>query len=300
MAGLETVNHVAVLASAATERLLDGGGCYIDATFGDGGHSRCLLGTMPASSRLIALDCDEYAAQRAEEVKDERFCFFHRSYAEMEDAVATAGAENIRGVLFDLGVSSMQLDNPERGMSFKRLGPLDMRFDRRTACTAKKLLASCGERELIRILKEYGEEPEASRVGRAIYERRRRIPDTMALAKIVADSKRSHPPGRHPATLTFQALRIAVNREWETLRRGLSAASRLLSDGGRLAVIAFHSLEERIVRRALSAPAFPGIGRLETPRMRQQGKMITPTAEEIAANPRARSARMRIFVKEPA
>ncbi|MGI9298678.1 MAG: 16S rRNA (cytosine(1402)-N(4))-methyltransferase RsmH [Gammaproteobacteria bacterium] len=301
MAGSASLSgHTAVLAAPAAEALLSpGGGCYIDATFGGGGHSRMLLQKMPAAARLLALDCDEYAAARAADVADSRFCFLRRNFAELAAAAAEAGiaAGEVRGVLFDLGVSSMQLESAGRGMSFSRRGPLDMRLDRRAPTTLKSLLESCDERELVRILRNYGEEPEARRVGRAIYARRRDIADTAELAQIIADGKRARPPGRHPATLVFQALRIAVNRELDALRRGLEAACALLSRGGRLAVIAFHSLEDRVVKRTLSAPAFPGVGRVGGLGMRPLGKATTPSAAETKNNPRARSARMRVFVK---
>ena len=279
---------------AANALLAGGGGRYIDATFGGGGHSRMLLAKMPADGKLLALDCDEYAAERAAEITDTRFSFMRRNFAELEDA---ARPGEIDGVLFDLGVSSMQLESAGRGFSFMRPGPLDMRLDRRGAATAESLLRSCGERRLAGILKEYGEEPEARRVGRAIYARRRQIKDTATLAKIVSDSKRVRPPGRHPATLVFQALRIAVNGEIKMLRRGLEAARRILVLGGRLVVIAFHSVEDRAVKRALSAPGLPGIGGADGG-MRALGKSAAPSAEEIASNPRARSARMRVFIKE--
>lgn len=301
MAGFASVSgHITVLAAPAADALLSpGGGCYIDATFGGGGHSRMLLQKMPAAARLLALDCDEYAEARAAEVDDSRFCFMRRNFADLAAAAEESGIVpgEVQGVLFDLGLSSMQLDNAGRGMSFSRRGPLDMRMDRRAPTTLKSLLEFCDERELARILKNYGEEPEARRVARAIYARRRDISDTATLAQIVAEGKRGRPPGRHPATLVFQALRIAVNRELEVLRRGLEAACALLARGGRLAVIAFHSLEDRMVKRTLSAPAFPGVGRVGGLGMRPLGKMTTPSAEETKNNPRARSARMRVFVK---
>lgn len=295
MAGFAPLSHMTVLgAPAAAALLAGGGGRYIDATFGGGGHSRLLLEKMPPDGRLIALDCDEYAEAAAAEITDGRFSFLRRNFAELGDV---AGDGEIDGVLFDLGVSGMQLESAERGLSFMRPGPLDMRLDRRGGATAESLLRAFSERELIGILREYGEEPEARRVGRALYARRRQIKDTAALAKIVSDSKCVRPPGRHPATLVFQALRIAVNREFKVLRRGLEAARRLLALGGRLVVIAFHSAEDRTVKRALSARSFPGIGTVDGG-MRPAGKLTAPSAEEIAANPRARSARMRVFIKE--
>ena len=297
MARPASVNHTTVLATAATNALVDGDGCYIDATFGGGGHSRQLLRRLSPAARLIALDCDEYAAACAADIDDARFCFVRQNFAELSDVARQNAAVNVRGVLFDLGISSLQLDSAERGLSFRRRGPLDMRMDRRQEQTARTFLSSCSERTLIRILKEYGEEPEARRVGQAIYARRRQIADTAELATIVTDAKRAHPPGKHPATLTFQALRIAVNREWDSLWRGLKAASTILARGGRLAVIAFHSLEERMIKRALSSPAFPGIGQIEPSLLQPLGQVIIPSAAEIADNPRARSARMRVFVK---
>lgn len=295
MAETAFVNHAPVLGAAAAEALLAGGGArFIDATFGGGGHSRIILENMPSDAGLLALDCDEYAAALAAEITDARFSFMRRNFAELGE---TAAPGAIDGVLFDLGVSSMQLDNAGRGMSFMRAGPLDMRMDRRGALTAKSLINSCTARELARIFREYGEEPEAARVARAVFADRRNIADTATLAKIVADSKRLRKPGRHPATLVFQALRMAVNRELAVLRRGLEAARRLLARGGRLVVIAFHSVEDRAVKRALSAPSFPGIGKVGGG-MRPLGKLLFPSAEEIAANPRARSARMRVFIKD--
>lgn len=298
MADAAPLTHATVLAApAAAAVLAGGGGGYIDATFGGGGHSRAILQRMPAAARLLALDCDEYAAVRAAEITDPRFSFARRNFAEIGEAAAESGGGEINGVLFDLGVSSMQLDSAERGLSFMRPGPLDMRLDRRRAETAQSLIESCSERELCGILKEYGEEPEARRVGRAIFARRGDIKDTAALAKLVADNKRIRRPGRHPATLVFQALRIAVNRELKMLKRGLEAASRLLALGGRLVVIAFHSAEDRLAKRVLSAPCFPGMGSVGGAGMRPLGKSAAPDADEIAANPRARSARMRVFEK---
>ena len=297
--------HVSVLAAAATDALLGNGvggegGCYLDATFGGGGHSRMLLGRLNSDSRLLALDCDERAEEEAAKVADPRFVFFRRNFSQLAAAAADCGMSALRGALFDLGVSSFQLDCGERGLSFMRKGPLDMRLDRRSGRTAKQLLESLNERELARLLKMYGEEPEARRVARAIFGRRGSIADTAELAKIVADSKRAHPPHRHPATLVFQALRMAVNGELESLHRGLVAAAELLAQGGRLAVIAFHSLEDRLVKRTMSAPAFPGFGRAGGLGMRPAGRSIVPDEEEVAANPRARSARLRVFVKEGA
>lgn len=303
MAGIATVNHAAVMAVPATDAVLAaGGGCYIDATFGGGGHSRLLLQKMPSAARLLALDCDEFAAERAAKVGDSRFCFMRRNFAELPEAAAEAGIApgDVAGVLFDLGVSSLQLESAGRGFSFSRRGPLDMRLDRREGMTVQSLLESCDERELARILKHYGEEPESRRIGRAIVSRRREITDTATLAQVISAEKRAHPPGRHPATLAFQALRIAVNRELDSLRNGLEAACKLLAQGGRLAVIAFHSLEDRAVKRTLSAPSHPGFGRVGGVGMRPLGKMKTPSAEEIQQNPRARSARMRVFEKAAA
>ncbi|MGU9951236.1 MAG: 16S rRNA (cytosine(1402)-N(4))-methyltransferase RsmH [Gammaproteobacteria bacterium WSBS_2016_MAG_OTU1] len=300
----DDLTHLTVLAKEAADALIggqghsQGEGCYIDATFGGGGHSRLLLTQLPPNSLLVALDCDEYAEALADKVEDPNFVFMRRNFADMRQAIAEAEVGNVRGVLFDLGVSSLQLDTAERGLSFMRDGPLDMRLDRRSGKTVQQFLQYSSERELVRVLKSYGEEPEARRVAKEIYARRRQIDNTATLAKIVAECKRAHPPGRHPATLVFQALRMAVNNELDTLRRGLSAASELLCQGGRLVVIAFHSLEDRLVKRTLSAPSFPGVGQVGGVGMQQEGRSIVPSEEEIAANPRARSARMRVFVKQ--
>lgn len=297
--GARAASHVPVLVEEATDALMpERAGGYIDATFGGGGHSASLLKKMTSDSALLGLDCDECAESRSTEVEDPRFRFLRRNFKDMEAAAEEADMPQVRGVLFDLGASSMQLDDAERGLSFLRRGPLDMRLDRRGEMTAESILRYSTERELTRIFREYGEEPEARRLGRAIFERRREIQSTADLAGIVAAHKRSHPQGRHPATLVFQALRIAVNQEFASLRKGLEAASRVLSAGGRLAVIAFHSLEDRIVKRALSAPSFPGIGKVGGCGMRAEGGPIRASAEEVNANPRARSACLRVFVKE--
>ena len=284
----------------AVSALLGGGvgsGAWIDATFGGGGHSGEILRRLPPDACLLALDCDDYAAMQAATVADPRFIFARRNFADIKEAAEAAGVTQVHGVLFDLGVSSMQLDAAERGLSFRCRGPLDMRLDRRAEMTAGKLLAVLDEQSLAQLFRRYGEEPEARRVARALWARRDEIVDTATLARLVVASKRRHPPGRHSATLVFQALRIAVNDELENLRRGLAAACDLLSAGGRLVVIAFHSLEDRIVKRLMTGISFPGFGRINALGMRALGRAHPPSAEEVAANPRARSARMRVFVK---
>ena len=293
------MTHTAVLAAPAVEALLAGGGeRYIDATFGGGGHSRLILRNMPPAARLLAMDCDEFAAARAAEIDDNRFCFLRENFSKIAAAAGEVEMPEVSGVLFDLGVSSMQLDTAVRGMSLMREGPLDMRMDRRGGMTAKTILEKYAERDLADILWRYGEEPESRRIARVLHKRRYEVTDTAALAKLVAETKRARPLKRHPATLVFQALRIAVNGELDNLRRGLAAARDILAHGGRLVVIAFHSLEDRIVKRTLMPPAFPGIGRIGGG-MRPLGK-TSPSAEETQLNPRARSARMRVFVKEAA
>ena len=293
------MKHISVLAMPAVEAVLAAGrGKYVDATFGGGGHSRLLLRQLPADSSLLAIDCDEYAEQQAAAIDDIRFTFVRCNFTDIKTATEESGIDEVQGVLFDLGISSLQLDTAERGLSFMRAGPLDMRLDRRYGKTAYDLIQTSDEKTLTRIFKEYGEEPEARRIARILVAKRRDIQDTAGLAQLVSQCKRRHVVGRHSATLVFLALRIAVNRELESLREGLVAASKILADGGRLVVIAFHSLEDRIVKRVFSAPSFPRIGRVGGLGMRQLGKSLVPSEDEVYDNPRARSARMRIFTKE--
>ena len=293
---------VAALAPAAE-------GWIVDATVGLGGHARALLEASP-DARLLGLDVDPEALELARErlaIFGRRAVLVNASYWRLAAIVHDRGLANVDGVLFDLGVSSLQLDTPSRGFSFRHDGPLDMRFGREGA-TAAELLAEIGEEELVLVLREFGEEPRARRVARAITRARLRQPirTTGELHRVV---RAALGPGRSridPATRTFQALRIATNRELESIPSAMDEAARLLRPGGRLAVIAFHSLEDRLVKRALRRLSGrcvcpPGtfacqchpehLLEILTP------KPVTPGPEELAANPRARSAKLRVAAR---
>jgi len=281
-------------------------GLLVDATVGLGGHAAALLARFP-SARLVGLDVDPEAlgvARATLEAFGQRAVVVEASYCQLEEVLAGLGVQAADGFVFDLGVSSLQLDTPERGFSFRYEAPLDMRFAPR-GMTAAEWLEQASEEELVRVLREFGEEPRARRIARAIANARRRGPitTTSELRRIVLAA--THPrPGRiDPATRTFQAIRIATNRELEGLPGALAQAARRLRPGGRLAVIAFHSLEDRLVKTTLRRLAGrcvcpPGTTRCQcapeqllaviTP------KPIRPSAEEVRANPRSRSARLRV------
>lgn len=289
--------HIAVMCEAATDAVVGGGrgGVFVDATFGGGGHSRMLLQKISADAKLIALDCDEDAEKRAQMVDDKRFCFYRRNFAELAQVLDEAGAVSVQGVLFDLGLSSYQLADGARGFSFNLSGELDMRMDNRTEMTAQLYLRDIGAESLARTLREYGEEPEARRIAKALASMKSPPADTLTLAKLIASVKRK-PGGRlNPATRVFQALRIVVNRELESLAEGLAAARRALAQGGRLAVLAFHSLEDRMVKRFAAGVAFPGMGVVSSGGLVALGGVQKPDAAEVAKNPRSRSAKLRVF-----
>jgi 16S rRNA (cytosine1402-N4)-methyltransferase len=301
------VDHTPVLLHEATDALLtDREGIYVDGTYGRGGHARALLQRLGSRARLIAFDKDPQAIAAAtcgpQAIVDPRFAIVHASFASMRERLAERGVSGVHGVLLDLGVSSPQLDEPSRGFSFRFDAPLDMRMDTTRGETAAAFLERADEREIARVLREYGEERFAVPVAKALVARRARgqpVRTTRELAQLVAGAVRTREPGQDPATRTFQALRILVNAELEDLEQGLSAAMNLLLPGGRLVVIAFHSLEDRIVkrfiaresvrepdRRAPFAPPAPV-------RLRALAR-IKPAAAEAAANPRARSAVLRV------
>jgi 16S rRNA (cytosine1402-N4)-methyltransferase len=301
--------HLPVLAVEVVEWMgIRAGGTYIDGTLGGGGHARLILERTGPQGRLLALDRDDEAIARAREALGERATqcrFVQGSFADVETHAAGEGIRAVDGVLLDVGMSSNQVDDPQRGFSFLRDGPLDMRFDRRQACTAEALVNRLTEPELARILWDYGEEPAARRIARRLAQERAREPirTTGRLAEVVAAAKGGVRGRIHPATQTFQALRVAVNGELDALERGLEGALRLLRPGGRLAVIAFHSLEDRCVKHRLLAHAGRWESLAEGGR-RWQGeeppvriltrKPVRPGADEEAANPRARSARLRV------
>jgi 16S rRNA (cytosine1402-N4)-methyltransferase len=284
------------------------GGRYVDATVGAGGHARGILLASSPAGLLLGLDRDEnaltIARDRLSEFQDRVF-LKHSSYIQMEAETENLGWSFVDGILMDLGLSSMQLDTPERGFSFRSDSLLDMRFDPTTGMSAADLINSYREEELARILWEYGEEPKSRRIAAAIL-RSRPITTTAQLAALVARVYGSHRGEHHPATRTFQAIRIAVNDELGGLERTLPIAVDLLKPGGRLAIITFHSLEDRMVKQffqreskdCLCPPTQPicTCGHKASIRLVQR-KPIIPTSEEIRFNPRSRSAKLRIAEK---
>lgn len=301
MAEDTTLTHQSVFCAEAVGAVLaampGAGDTVVDATFGGGGHSRALLAKLPADCRLLALDCDEFAAARAATIKNPNFTFVRRNFAALPEVLTALNIDGVRAVLFDLGVSSLQLDAPARGFSFRYDSALDMRLDRRSGQTAMHWLQNNDEDAIRTALKNYGEEPEARRIARVLFAHRADMTTTASLADAVRAAKKHPTPGKHPATRVFQALRIAVNQELENLQKGLDAAIRVLLVGGRLVVIAFHSLEDRIVKRLTVGVTFPGWGRMAGYPLRPIGRMQRPSAAEVAVNPRARSARLRVFMK---
>lgn len=303
-----TLAHRPVLLEEALEVLaIKADGVYVDGTFGRGGHSRCILQRLGPQGRLIAIDKDPQAVEvaRRELTADQRFSIHQGSFAMLKRLIGQAGGvHEVDGILLDLGVSSPQLDDPTRGFSFYQDGPLDMRMDPESEPSAAQWLAHASEREIARVLKEYGEERYAGRMARAIVEARREAPveTTGRLAEIVAAANPRWEPGKHPATRSFQAIRIFINHELEDLRAGLEQAVDLLAAGGRLVVISFHSLEDRIVKRFIQREARGGDVPPDLPlthdqlavRLRPVGKAIRAGAAEVEVNPRARSAVMRV------
>jgi 16S rRNA (cytosine1402-N4)-methyltransferase len=281
--------HVSVLVRPALEYLaIRPDGIYVDATFGAGGHSRSILGRLERG-RVIALDADPSAAARAEPIADPRFTFVHSNFRELDAVLDRFAIDSVDGVLFDLGVSSMQLDDPERGFSLRTSAPLDMRMDPHVGRSAYEILATSSESELADIFFQLGEERAARRIARAVVMRRTRggLPNTTAeFAELVAGIVQR--PGRreriHPATRVFQALRIAANDELDALRDGLETAIRRLRKAGRVVAISFHSLEDRIVKRT-----FRDDDRLDVLTRRP----VLPDERELAENRRSRSAKLR-------
>jgi len=282
-------------------------GCYLDATFGRGGHSRAILARLGGRGRLIAVDRDPEAVAAARELaaRDERFRILHRRLSQLTEVADELGVRGrVDGLLLDLGVSSPQLDTPERGFSFAADGPLDMRMDPGFGEPAARWLAGAKEGQIARVLHEYGEERFARRISAAIVRARATGPLTTTgqLAALIEAAVPTREPGKHPATRTFQALRILVNQELDELRAGLRQALDLLAAGGRLVVISFHSLEDRLVKRyvrdqARGDPLPRGVPMMESQRRRRLrpiGKAVRPSAAEAAGNPRARSAIMRV------
>ena len=310
MNGESALPHITVLLIEAVDALaIRPGGTYIDCTFGRGGHSRRILEKLGPSGRLIALDRDPPAIAAAASVNDTRFAAVHADFSGLATVLDRLGAASVDGVLMDLGVSSPQIDCAERGFSFRRDGPLDMRMDTTKGRTAADFLATATVGEIGEVLKNHGEERFAFQIAQAIVARRaeREFVATGELAALVANVVRARSrrpePGQDPATRTFQALRIHVNAELEELQAGLNVAFDRLAVGGRLAVVSFHSLEDRIVKRAMRARATPAeppksvpirACDLPAPMYRLVGRAMRPSAAEAAANPRARSATLRV------
>jgi 16S rRNA (cytosine1402-N4)-methyltransferase len=283
------MSHISVLLEPALDYLaIRPGGIYVDATFGGGGHSRAILQRIGAG-RLIAIDADPLAREHALAIGDPRLTFVQTNFRELTQVLDRCGVTSIDGILFDLGVSSMQFDSPERGFSFAKPAPLDMRMNPLEERSAYDVLATASESELADIFFRYGEERAARSIARAIIVRREagRLPvTTMEFAALIAGvvQRRGRRERLHPATRVFQALRIAVNDELDALRDGLHAAAGRLRTAGRIVVLSFHSLEDRIVKHG-----FRDDERLEV----LTRKPILPDEREVAENPRARSAKLR-------
>jgi 16S rRNA (cytosine1402-N4)-methyltransferase len=304
--------HLPVLAEEVLAMLAPrSGSLQIDATLGGGGHTERILEAANPDGRLLGLDADPAAIERVERRLrprfGERLVLRQANFRELATVAPDAGFDAVDGCLFDLGLSSFQLADTERGFGFRAGGPLDMRFDTSRGVPAAELLATLDAAELTALFRRYGEEPRAGRIARAIVDARREAPvataeELAALVERVAPPNPRQPRRTHPATRVFQALRIAVNEELEALEAGLAAAVDLLRPGGRLVVLSYHSLEDRIVKRFLAAerrgcvcpPELPVCVCGRNPRLRLlTRKSLTPTPEEVATNPRSRSARLR-------
>lgn len=311
---MDAAAHAPVLLAESLDALaIRADGTYVDATFGRGGHSRALLARLGAAGCLVAVDRDPeaVATARREFAGDARFHIVRGAFADLATLVRPLlGERKVDGVLFDLGVSSPQLDDAARGFSFLREGPLDMRMDPDSGESAASWLARVSESDLSRVIADFGEERFARRVARAIVTARAAAPleTTTELANVVASAIPMREPGKHPATRTFQAVRIAVNGELDQLDRGLAQALELLGVGGHMAVISFHSLEDRAVKRFMRRHAdgdpmwrgMPEVPAHALPVLSLVGRAVRPAPAEVAANVRARSATLRVARKDRA
>jgi len=299
--------HTTVLLNEAVDALLgapdtttDGTSnpVFVDATFGRGGHSRLILSRMAPSARLVAFDKDPDALIEAARITDPRFSIRHQGFSHLGELPEVS----VAGVLLDLGISSPQIDNPARGFSFRFEGPLDMRMDTTRGQSVAQWLAHAEVDQMTEVIREYGEERFAGPIAKAIAARRQArgpITTTTELAQLVADTVKTREPGQNPATRTFQAFRIFINAELEELQQALAAALKVLRPGGRLVVISFHSLEDRIVKQFIAKHAKEVYDRrapFAVPQAMQLTALgrIKPSAAEVAGNPRARSAVMRV------
>ena len=281
-------------------------GLYVDGTFGRGGHSRLLLQKLGPGGRLVAIDRDPEAIAAATtgetRVTDPRFSICHAPFAAMQEELSRLGVHQVDGVMLDLGVSSPQIDNPARGFSFRFSGPLDMRMDTTRGESAADFLARADERQIAEVIRNYGEERFAAQIAKALVARRESgspVRSTDELSKVVAGAVKTREPGQDPATRTFQALRIHVNAELEELEQGLKSALALLAPGGRLAVISFHSLEDRIVKNFIAAHSKEVYDRrapfaAPKPLALKALARVKPSETEVRANPRSRSAILRV------
>lgn len=302
----QILQHQTVMLNEAVDAIVEQvDGFYVDGTFGRGGHTRALLSRLNDNGRVLALDRDPQAAQAAKALKDSRLSFMQVDFAQMGHLLEP---QSVDGLLLDIGVSSPQIDDPDRGFSFRYDGPLDMRMDPDHGESAADFLKRADQQHIAQVIRDYGEERFAVQIAKAIVARRESgqpLRTTGELSRLVAQAVKTREPGQDPATRTFQALRIQVNAELEQLEIALNAALKILKPKGRLAVISFHSLEDRIVkqfmlkhsrfepdRRALFAPV---------PAMQLEAvKRFKPTAQEVAANPRARSAILRVATRTAA
>ena len=301
------MSHIPVLLhEALTALCIQHDGLYLDCTFGRGGHSRAILAEMSASGRLIGLDCDPSAVAVAQNLsqEDPRFEIVHTAFSKLETALDSLAVSRVHGILMDLGVSSPQLDEAERGFSFQADGPLDMRMDPTAGESAADWIARADANEIAHVLWVFGEERFSRRIARAIVEARELTPiiTTSQLSQIVTNAQPKKDQNKHPATRSFQGIRLYINSEIAEVEQGLEAAMNRLETGGRLAVISFHSLEDRLVKRALrdasrppkGDPRMPLPDNIAQPKLKLVGKAIKAGPDELRLNPRARSAVLRI------
>lgn len=303
--------HTPVLLEEALAALqIREAGRYLDATFGRGGHTAAILQRIGAGGRVVAIDRDPEAIRAGHEkfAADRRLTLVHSPFSELAQVVKEMGmVGEFNGVLLDLGVSSPQLDDAARGFSFAQDGPLDMRMNNASGMTAADWLAKAPEHEIARVIRDFGEERFAKRIARSIVHARveRPITRTLQLAEVVAAAVPTREPGKHPATRTFQAIRIQVNRELDEIEAALQGTLSALAPGGRLCVISFHSLEDGIVKRFMQKhsqedPIYAGLPVVPThaqPKLRRVGRAVHPSAEEVGRNPRSRSSIMRVAEK---
>ena len=294
-----TWQHTTVLLNEAVDALITKpDGTYVDATFGRGGHSRLILSRLDDSGRLIAFDKDPEAVAAANAIDDRRFSIRHQGFAALHEL----DGNSVTGVLMDLGVSSPQIDNPARGFSFRGDGPLDMRMDTTRGQSVAQWLETADAKQIAEVIREYGEERFAVPIAKAVVARRQErgpLATTAELAGLVAGAVKTREPGQDPATRTFQALRIFINAELEELQQALEASLDILQPNGRLVVISFHSLEDRIVKQFVvknSREVFDRRAPFAAPQAMKLKALerLKPTSDEIAANPRSRSAIMRV------